>query len=423
MYSQILNMASNYSLRGAEWVAGGITLVTILLLAAVLLVVLHRFAFPLATELARRTRTDWDEVCIRRGVLRFLAWLGTGILVHALARAWLQPLPGARLFLQLAANLWMLLASVCLIHALLNAIHDIYQRFAFSRQVPIRVLVQVCKIIVSIVGVIMAAAMLMDRSPALLVSGLGAMTAILMLVFKDPILGLMAGIQLSANRMLAVGDWLEMPKYNADGDVIDITLTTVKVSNWDRTITTIPTYALISDSFKNWRGMTEAGGRRIKRSIFIDMTSIRFLTPDDIEDLRTTQLITQYVSDKLQEIESDNRAKGIDPANPANGRHLTNIGTFRAYLVAYLRQHPLINQKMIMIVRQLQPTPQGLPLEIYAFSADTAWVAYEGIQSDVFDHILAVVPAFGLRVFQAPSGADIQLALSAGITQAKPDWT
>ncbi len=419
MYSQILNMATHYNLRGAVWMATGTTIVSILLLAAVLLAVLHRFAFPLAAELARRTRTDWDEICIRRGVLRFLAWFGAGILVHALARAWLLPAPAARHLLQLAASLSMITAAVCLIHALLNAIHEIYQRFPFSRQVPIRVFIQVTKIIVAIVGVIMAVSMLMDRSPALLVSGLGAMTAILMLVFKDPILGFMAGIQLSANRMLAVGDWLEMPKYNADGDVIDITLTTVKVSNWDRTITTIPTYALISDSFKNWRGMTESGGRRIKRSIFIDMTSIRFLTPEDIEKLRKTQLITQYVSDKLQEIETDNRAKGIDPASPANGRHLTNIGTFRAYLVAYLRQHPLIHQEMIMIVRQLQPTPQGLPLEIYAFAADTAWVAYEGIQSDVFDHILAVVPAFGLRLFQTPSGGDIERVLSSLIVDRR----
>lgn len=420
MYSQILDIATDHGLRGAEWIAVGTTLITILLLAAVLLTALHRFAFPLAEKLARRTRTDWDELCIRCGVLRFMAWLGTGILVYALARAWLLPASSARHLLQLAANLWMLTAAVCLVHALLNAIHQIYQRFPFARQVPIRVFVQVAKIVVSIVGVIMAVAMLMDRSPALLVSGMGAMTAILMLVFKDPILGFMAGIQLSANQMLAVGDWLEMPKYNADGDVIDITLTTVKVSNWDRTITTIPTYALISDAFKNWRGMTEAGGRRIKRSIFIDMTSIRFLTPDDIEQLRQTQLITQYVSDKLEEIETDNRAKGIDPGSPANGRRLTNIGTFRAYLVAYLRQHPLIHQEMIMIVRQLQPTPQGLPLEIYAFAHETAWVAYEGIQSDVFDHILAVVPAFGLRLFQTPSGADIQKALSAGIRQETP---
>lgn len=206
MYSHILNIASHHGLRGAEWIAVGTTLFTILLLAAVLLAALHRFAFPLAEKLASRTRTDWDEICIRRGVLRFLAWLGTGILVHALARAWLLPASTTRYLLQLAANLWMLTAAVCLVHALLNATHQIYQRFPFARQVPIRVFVQVAKIVVSIVGVIMAVAMLMDRSPTLLVSGMGAMTAILMLVFKDPILGFMAGIQLSANQMLAVGD-------------------------------------------------------------------------------------------------------------------------------------------------------------------------------------------------------------------------
>jgi miniconductance mechanosensitive channel len=250
--------------------------------------------------------------------------------------------------------------------------------------------------------------LLIGKSPLLLFSGLGAMTAVLLLVFKDPILGFVAGIQLSANNMLMVDDWLEMPKYGADGDVVDITLTTVKVRNWDRTITTIPTYALISDSFKNWRGMTESGGRRIKRAICIDTSSVHFLNDNELERLRKAQLLTHYIEDKLRDIDACNREQNIDPSFPANGRRLTNLGTFRAYLVAYLKNHKGIHQGMIQMVRQLDPTPNGLPIEVYAFCNDINWVAYEGIQADIFDHILAVVPEFGLRVHQTPTGYDLQ---------------
>ena len=234
------------------------------------------------------------------------------------------------------------------------------------------------------------------------------MTAVLLLVFKDAILGFVAGIQLSANEMLALGDWLEMPKYGADGSVIDISLTTVKVRNWDNTITTIPAYALIADSFKNWRGMSESGGRRIKRAIFIDATSVKFLQPDDIVRLRRTALLSDYIEKKIAEIETENQQAGLDLTSLVNGRRLTNLGTFRAYLIAYLRQHKSIHTNMTQIVRQLAPEPTGIPLEIYAFSKDTAWVNYEAIQSDIFDHVFAILPEFGLRVYQAPSGYDVQ---------------
>jgi miniconductance mechanosensitive channel len=229
-----------------------------------------------------------------------------------------------------------------------------------------------------------------------------------MLVFKDPIMGLVAGIQLSANDMLAVGDWLEMPKYGADGDVIDIGLTTVKVSNWDRTITTIPTYALISDSFKNWRGMSESGGRRIKRSINIDAGSVHFLNEDELARLHKAKLLGPYLDQKVSEIERYNSELHADLTSLVNGRRLTNLGTFRAYLNEYLRNHPQIHQGMTLMVRQMQPTPEGIPVEIYAFTNTTAWVAYEGIQSDLFDHILAVLPEFGLRVHQTPTGYDMR---------------
>jgi miniconductance mechanosensitive channel len=240
-----------------------------------------------------------------------------------------------------------------------------------------------------------------------LLSGLGAMTAVLMLIFKDPILGFAAGIQLISNRMLKPGDWIEMPKYGADGDVIDITLTTVKVRNFDRTITTIPTYALINDSFKNWRGMQESRGRRIKRAIYIDMNTIRFCSPEMLERFSTIRYIADYMQRKNQELEKYNAERGIESRDAANARRLTNIGTFRAYVYAYLQNHPMINTEMTFLIRQLAPTQHGLPLEVYVFCRDKEWTNYEAVQSDVFDHLLAIAGEFDLKVYQYPSGADI----------------
>ncbi len=401
----------NAIFAGSSAWATAVTSAAILLLAAAAFLVLRLVARRLIPALAARTRTQWDVILVRRGVFNMLAALAPGVVVHALAGAWMGPdtaMAAAGNGLRLAANGWLLVFGLLSLHALLDGVVDIYNTFPFSRQMPIRGFVQVIKLVTVLVVLVVAVAMLLGKSPTLLISGMGAMTAVLMLIFKDPILGFVAGIQLSANRMLAVGDWLEMPKYHADGDVIDVTLTTVKVRNWDQTITTIPTYALISDSFKNWRGMSESGGRRIKRSLMIDVNSVRFLGPGDVERLHKAQLLSDYITAKVAEIDRDNRARGVDPASPVNGRKLTNVGTFRAYLTAYLKTHPGIHPGMIQMVRQLQPTPEGLPLEIYAFTRDTAWIAHEGVQADIFDHILAVAPEFGLRVFQAPSGADIR---------------
>jgi len=234
------------------------------------------------------------------------------------------------------------------------------------------------------------------------------MAAVLILVFKDTILGLVASIQLSANKMVNVGDWISMPKYNADGDVMDISLNTVKVQNWDKTIATIPTYALVSESFNNWKGMEESGGRRIKRSISIDMNSISFLTGDQIAKFRKYHLLKDYINTKEKEIEAFNTSLELDDDTVTNGRRMTNLGTFRKYLENYLHNHPKIHQNMTFLVRHLQPTEKGIPMEIYVFSNDQAWANYEAIQSDIFDHILAIMPEFGLRVFQNPTGDDFQ---------------
>lgn len=238
------------------------------------------------------------------------------------------------------------------------------------------------------------------------------MTAVIMLVFKDPIMGFVSGLQLSTYDLLAVGDWVEMPKYNADGDVLEIGLTKVKIQNWDKTIVTIPTYALMSDSFKNWRGMQESGGRRIKRSINIDVSSIRFLAEEDYNRLLKAHLITNYLEHKNAEIEEFNKALNVDTSFGVNGRHLTNVGTFRAYLQSYLENNPNIRNDMTLMVRQLAPTAEGLPVEIYCFTNTTKWAEYEGIQADIFDHVYAVVPEFGLRAYQAPAGSDMHVLVA-----------
>lgn len=409
MYDLLSTLMERHGMTDATILAGSLTVISILCLALLLLFILVRGIAPLINKGARKTERQWHADICHMSFLRMLSILLTGALVHFLTNLWLPEKANAwQSLMSTVSYLWIIIASTGLVFTMLDAAERIYQRAPFSRQIPLRVFVQIAKLIAFLVALVMSIAALMDRSPALLVSGLGAMTAVLMLIFKDPILGFVAGVQLSANRMLSVGDWLEMPKYSANGNVIEITLTTVKVSNWDRTITTIPTYALISEAFKNWRGMMDAGGRRMMRNICIDMNSIHFLDADEIYHLRRLQLITGYIDQKQVEIEDDNRAKDVDPASPANGRHLTNIGVFRAYLVNYLQKHPGIRQDMIVMVRQLQPAGQGLPVELCAFTYDTTWVGHESVQADIFDHIFAVIPEFGLRIYQIPSGADFR---------------
>ncbi|MEX6501241.1 mechanosensitive ion channel family protein [Pseudomonas zhanjiangensis] len=291
---------------------------------------------------------------------------------------------------------------------LLDIANTLYQLRHDAHLRPIKGYLQVLKIAVFAVAAILMVATLIDRSPLILLSGLGAMAAVLMLIFQDTLLSLVASVQITSSDMVRVGDWIEMPQLNADGDVIDIALHTVKVQNWDKTITSIPTKRFISDPFKNWRGMQECGGRRIMRSLYLDQTSIGFLGPEEIAHLQRINLLEQYLSRKHSELDSWNSALDAASQLPANTRRLTNIGTFRAYVEHYLRQHPHIHQDMTQLVRQLSPTADGLPLQLYCFTNTTAWNRYESIQSDIFDHLLAILPEFGLRVFQHPSGADMR---------------
>ena len=304
-----------------------------------------------------------------------------------------------------------LLLIICIsanFFALLNLTHKIYSFSPIADEVPIKGVVQVIKIAVFFLTGLFVVATILQQKIVVLLSGLGALSAVLMLIFKDSVLGFVAGLQLIANRMVSKGDWIEMPKYGADGDVVDIALTTVKVQNWDKTITTIPTYALISESFKNWRGMKESGGRRIKRTINLDLSSIKFCDQKMLDQFSKIQYIAEYIQQKQEEVDQYNSANGVDSVSLVNGRRLTNVGTFRAYAEYYLRNHPDIHQSMTFLVRHRQPTEHGLPIELYVFSSDQVWANYESIQADIFDHLLAVIPEFNLRVFQAPSSSDFR---------------
>ena len=297
--------------------------------------------------------------------------------------------------------------------AAMTSANEIYMRRPDSHLKPIKGYLQIAQIVVYVIAAVLIIAALIDKSPVILLSGIGAMGAVTLLVFQDTILSFVASIQLSSNDMIRVGDWIEMPQLNADGEVIDMALHTVRVQNWDKTITTIPTKRLISDSFKNWRGMQDSGGRRIKRSLFIDQTSIDFLSEAQIQSLKKLSLLGDYLDSKQAEIDDWNRALIAQGKDPMNTRQLTNIGTFRAYVLNYLKHHPKIHQGMTLMVRQLSPTPQGLPLEVYCFTNDIRWEVYEGIQSDLFDHLYAVLSRFDLHVFQETSGQDIRASIAA----------
>ncbi|MEB5776038.1 mechanosensitive ion channel family protein [Aeromonas caviae] len=407
MKEMFFNWLSGLGVDVTPMMALVIALGFIVLTAMVLHLVLHRILLVRLVGLLGKTKQMWLPPQLQQRLFYRLAFVFQGAVLLGQAEIWLPKASESLALIELLAQLWILLFLLLALFALLDCLLSLSRHTRLGRDLPLRGIFQGVKLVASILVGILMIALLLGKSPLFLFSGLGAMTAVLMLVFKDPILGLVAGIQLSANRMLSVGDWLQMDKYGADGEVTDIGLTTVKVSNWDKTITTIPTYALISDSFKNWQGMTESGGRRIKRSVNIDMTSVRFLTSQEQLQLKQARLLAPYLSRKEQELSSYNQQLSDAISCPINGRHLTNLGTLRAYLDAYLRAHAGIRKDMTLMVRQLAPTTDGLPLEIYCFTATTTWAEYEGIQADIFDHIFAIIEQFHLRLHQSPTGYDM----------------
>jgi miniconductance mechanosensitive channel len=400
--------------------AAGVVASWILMTSVIIHLLLHKGVLRLIEQYAKQSETWWKGALVRHRLFKRLTLTLQGFILLAQTRIWLNPDGVALPVVQEFLHLWVTLFSVLSLFSLLDTVEYITLYSSRGRRMPVRGVFQSIKLAAGVLGAIYAISLIIGKSPAILLSGLGAMTAVLLLVFRDSILGLVAGIQLSANDMLAEGDWLEMPKYGADGEVIDISLTTVKVRNWDKTISTIPTYAMISDSFKNWRGMSEAGGRRIKRAVYIDATSVRFLNNSDIDHLRRARLLSDYIENKLQEIKTYNTEQNFDADIPVNGRRLTNLGTFRAYLTAYVKTNPRIHSGMTQMVRQLNPGPEGIPLEIYAFTTSTEWLVYESIQGDIFDHIFAVLPEFDLRVYQNPTGHDMRRLIQSAPMPALP---
>jgi miniconductance mechanosensitive channel len=359
-------------------------------------------------RLVARSQTTWDDALVRAELFLRLAHIAPALVAFYGAQAIPELGPTLATLIQRVAASLIAIAIALSVGAFLTALNDNYSAKPENRRRPIRGYVQVVKIAVFLLTALIVVSILMDRSPWLFVSGIGAMAAVLLLIFKDTILSLVASVQITSNDMVHVGDWIEMPQFGADGDVVDVALHTVKVQNWDKTITTVPTHALISGSFKNWRGMSLSGGRRIKRSLFIDVASIRFLEPEEVQSFEGFALLGDYMRRKREEIEGYNAEDGRNPEISADIRRLTNVGTLRAYIASYLRNHPKIHGGMTLLVRQLAPGPRGLPIEMYCFTNTTDWNEYESIQSDIFDHILAIVPEFGLRVFQSPSGVDIE---------------
>lgn len=402
-------LAQGLSPDNVSLLIAGLSALFLLGVCVLVTIIAKRLVLHGVRTLIKHTQSTWDDVFLEQRVFDRLSHLAPALVLHIASPVAFADYPSLIKPVQVMAIVYMIVVGMAVLDALLNAGFQIYNTFEIAKRFPIKGFVQVAKIIIYFLGGIFILAELVSQSPMVFLSGLGAFTAVLLLVFKDSILGLVAGIQLMTNNMVRPGDWIEMPKYGADGDVIDITLTTVKVQNWDKTITTIPAYALIADSFKNWRGMQESGGRRIKRSINIDVSTIRFCDKEMVNRFRKFHLLRDYLDQKEKELESYNKEHQLDDdAELINRPRLTNVGCLRAYLTAYLRNHPMINKNMTFLVRQLAISGEGLPIEIYVFSSDTRWANYEAIQAEIFEHILASIPLFDLRVFQKPTGADFR---------------
>ncbi len=386
--------------------------VGILLVSYLSYLITKRLIVGLLKRLAEKSKTKFDDALVRSKTLDRAAYFIPLLVIDIMAPL----LPSASAILSKTVHIlevWVLLQSLV---ALLNGINLYYETKSIAKERPIKGYIQITIIALYVIAVIVIIGLLTGQSVWVLLSGVGAMTAIILLIFKDTILSFVAGIEITSYDLLHVGDWIEMPEFGADGDVIDIALHTVKVQNWDKTITVIPTHKLTSNSFKNWRGMQQAGGRRIKRAVYIDQNSIRFCTPQMIERFRKIQLLKDYIERKEEELERYNREHNIDDSVLVNGRRMTNIGTFRAYVYAYLKNHPKIKHDMTTMVRQLPPGPNGLPVEIYVFTNDIVWENYEAIQADIFDHLLSIVPQFDLRIFQNPTGHDFRALAEGSLT-------
>ena len=381
-----------------------IKFVGVLILAYFVYLITKKVIFNGLRKIIRTTKTKYDDILLNEKILRRLAYIAPIIIINQFSFL----INTGSVFIDRVTDALIVFFVLLAIITILTSLTDIIQSLPKFKERPIKGYGQVIKIIISVFGGIIILGLLTGENPWTILTGLGALTAIILLIFKDTILSFVASIQISSYDLVKVGDWIEVPKYGVDGDVMDINLHTIKVRNFDKTITVIPTYTLIDSSFKNWRGMKETGGRRIKRSIYLDKTSVKFLDEEMLKRFQKFQLIKDYIDKKRVEVDEFNREYKIDTSQLINGRRLTNLGTFRAYLKAYLKNRTDINSNLTFLIRQLSSGPEGIPIEIYVFANTTQWVKYEEIQADIFDHILAVVPLFDLRVFQHPSGYDFQ---------------
>ncbi len=371
-----------------------------------------KIVFGLLRQIVKKTPATWDDELLERRGVRWLAWLVPAFFINGTA-SWLPAATKLNAFLTEGSAIIIITGLALALTDFLSFLNALYMRRKEAARRPIKGIIQAAQVCVIAAAVIIAFSDLSNKSVKGLLTGLGAVSAVLMLIFQEPIKGLVAGFQISSNDMVHIGDWIEVPSQGADGDVIDISLLSVTVRNWDKTYVTFPIQAITSKGFKNWRGMDEAGGRRIKRSLLIDLSSIHFLSSEDIERLSSISLLKNFLKEKTEEIRQWNEQNKADRnASPVNGRCLTNLGVFRAYAQAYISSHPKTHPDLTMMVRQLQSGPEGLPLEIYLFSADQVWSNYEAFQSDIFEHLFAVLPEFGLRAFQNPSGSDLNRAFS-----------
>jgi len=388
------------------WLDSAILVAIMLVLSFIVDKIDRRILINLLHRLLGKTAPKTLNLLEKHQALAKIAAVIPLLIISSFSPVALSAYPALSSLVSTVCNIAILMKMASFIFALLDVTLDVARERGLNKKLPIKSINQLIKLFVFLVVAVISISTVLGKSPLYFLSGLGAMTAVVLLVFKDTILGFVAGVQLAANQMVSRGDWIEMPKYGADGEVLEVALTTVQVQNWDKTITMIPTYALISDSFKNWRGMEQAGGRRIKRSIRIDVNSIGFMDQTLIEHLLKIDSISQYLTSKQAEINEQNQQVSGDLTVNANGRKLTNVGTFRAYLEYFLHNHPMVSKEMTLIVRQLPADENGLPIELYLFCTDIRWAAYEAIQADLFDHIYAVLPEFNLRAFQSPSGYD-----------------
>ncbi len=382
--------------------------IVILLLCIVVNWIAKKLIIGIEKNIIKKTRVTWDDIFLEKKVFSRLSHIAPVIIIYYTVAIAFYEYPDFINALQKATYIYLLMAIVLVLDSFINAMHTIYTTLPISENRPIKGYLQVVKILIYFVAILMIISIIFNMAMGKLFTGLGAIAAILLLIFKDTILSFVASIQMAAHNMVKPGDWIEMPSRKADGTVIDITLNTVKVQNFDKTIITIPTYAMVSESFQNWKGMEESGGRRIKRALKIDMKSVTFCTPEMLEKFKKIHFLKDYIEQKEKELVEYNTKYNIDNSIVVNGRRLTNLGTFRKYVEAYLKNHPKIHNEMTFLVRHLEPDDKGIPIQIYVFSNDQRWANYESIQADIFDHLLAVIPEFGLQVFQSPSGDDFR---------------